>query len=87
MCTLQLLLPQSWMDRAGLYLSTQPRSVQIRSRKGLVQGHTASQRKKQAGSLAVAAACPVVPTGLAGNTNSLHPLVPHQSNEKEAFFS
>ena len=57
---------QGWTD-----LRNQQRSVQMRSRKGLVQGRTASQRKSQAGFLSVAAACPFVPPWAGGKYHTL----------------
>lgn len=59
---LRLQLPLSRMDGAGVNLRNQAASVRRRSRKALVQGHTANQ-KSQTGLLAVIAAGPVVPTG------------------------
>lgn len=75
MALIHLLLPPSWMGNAGLTLRHQPGSVQMRSWKVLVQGHMADQRQNQAGPLAVAATCPVVPSVL------------HQCNEKKRFVS
>lgn len=60
----------------------------MRSKKGLAQGHRASQRPFffLFFFFPVAAACPFVPTGLVGH-NPPHPLLLHQSDKKGSVFS